>query len=429
MELKLVKGTKDYLPEEQIKREQIKELLVKTFKLYGFNPVETPILEEYAVLASKYAGGAEILKETYSLKDQGRRKLALRYDLTVPLSRLIGMNPNIKLPFKKYEIGKVFRDGPVKTARLREFTQCDADIIGIKSMIADAELIALSLEVLKKLKLEGYVEVNNRKLLSGILETAGINKNNISDVILSIDKLKKIGVEEVKKELIEKGIKKSSFNDLFNLLTINKDNSEVLEKLSKKVTNEVGKQGIKELQELFDYLKELNIKENVRLLPSLARGLEIYTGTAFEVFLKNSEIKSSIAAGGRFDKIISQFLKSKQEFPAVGISFGLDVLYEALKKEPAQKSTVKAYIIPINTINQCLNIVKKLRDSEIEADLDQVGKSISKNLDYADKLGIAYAIIVGEDELKKNKVKLKDMKTGKEEYLSVEDVINKLKKA
>ncbi|HKZ42042.1 MAG TPA: ATP phosphoribosyltransferase regulatory subunit, partial [Candidatus Hodarchaeales archaeon] len=167
LELKILKGTTDYLPNEQIIRARIAAKLSRVFELYGFLPLETPILEYYDILASKYAGGAEILKETYKLTDQGQRELALRYDLTIPFSRVLGMNPSLPKPFKRYEIGKVFRDGPVKPGRNREFTQCDVDIAGVKSVIAESELIALTLDVFSLLKIDINVEINNRKLLSG----------------------------------------------------------------------------------------------------------------------------------------------------------------------------------------------------------------------------------------------------------------------
>lgn len=430
MKLRLLKGTKDFLPNEQITRERIKQTLVKTFKLYGFGPLETPILEFYDILASKYAGGAEILKETYKLKDQGKRELALRYDLTVPFSRVIGMNPNVKFPFKRYEIGKAFRDGPIKTGRLREFTQCDVDTVGVKSMIADAEFIAMAFDVFKKLDIDIYIEVNNRKLLSGILETSGIQKSKINDAILSIDKLKKIGVEGVKKELIEKEIDRKYFDKLIELLTITGSPREILSELSSKINNEIGKEGLQELNELFDYLKLMNLEKDVTLSLNLARGLGIYTGTIFEIFSKNKIITSSIAAGGRYDKIIGNFLNETKEYPAVGISFGLDIINEIMKLQRKKdiENAIKAYVIPIKTTNECLKIIKKLRDANIPSDMDLFGRNISKNLNYADKLGIPYAVIVGKNELKDNNLLLREMKTGKQEKLSLDKIIKKLLK-
>src|SRR3990167_6624489 len=194
MELQLPKGTRDFSPEEKILRDKIVDTLKEVFELYGFAPLDTPILEKFDVLASKYAGGAEILKETFKLKDQGGRDLGLRYDLTVPLARYIGMNPNIKMPFKRYQIGEVFRDGPVASARYRQFLQCDVDVIGSSSMATDAEIVSLVYMVFCKLNLEVAVKINNRKLLNDILDYCGVEKDKQESIILSIDKLEKFGI-------------------------------------------------------------------------------------------------------------------------------------------------------------------------------------------------------------------------------------------
>ena len=201
MDLQLPKGTRDFAPEEKIVRDKVVNTLKESFELYGFAPLETPVFEKFDVLSSKYTGGAEILKETFKLKDQGGRDLGLRYDLTVPLARYVAMNPNLKMPFKRYEIGRVFRDGPVSKDRIREFTQCDVDTIGSESMLADAEMLAIASEIFSKLNLKFIIRVNNRKILDAILENFNIQKEKRETVILSIDKLDKIGNEEVRKEL------------------------------------------------------------------------------------------------------------------------------------------------------------------------------------------------------------------------------------
>ena len=196
MELKRAKGTEDFIPEDKLVRNEIVSTLKKVFERYGFNPLETPILERYSTLSARYAGGAEILKETFRLKDQGKRELGLRYDLTVPLCRFVAMNPQLSMPFKRYEIGKVFRDGPITRARVREFWQCDVDIVGVKSTIADVEIIKLAIAAMKDLKLKCKIKVNNRKLLNEIIEYAGVKKDKLN-VILSIDKLYNIGKDNV----------------------------------------------------------------------------------------------------------------------------------------------------------------------------------------------------------------------------------------
>src|SRR3989344_976043 len=408
------KGTKDINVEEKIQANRIIKIITEVFEKYGFNPLQTTTLEKYETLAAKYAGGSEILKETFKLRDQGKRNLGLRYDLSVPLARYIAMNPNLKIPFKRYEIGQVFRDGPIKTGRYREFTQLDADTVGSSNMLADAELLAMTSEVFSRLNLKFIIRLNNRKILDSILEYYDIPKEKREIMILSIDKLDKIEVSGVKKELTEKGFKK--VDNLLNLIFTN-DLNDV-----KKVIKD--KNGIEELNQLVKYCKLLNVK-NLEIDISLARGLAYYTGTIFEVYLKNSEIKSSVAAGGRYDKMIGSFIG--RDVPAVGISFGIDVIKDA-SKQNKEKNVAEFYLIPINTLEKSFGILTKLRQANLKCDIDLNDRGISKNLEYASKYEIPYVVLIGKDELKQNKVRLRDMKTGKEKLLAVNELILKFKK-
>ncbi len=421
MELSNAKGTRDFPPEEEILKQQVLGTLKSAFERYGFNPFDTPVLERLDVLASKYAGGSEILKEIFKLKDQGGRELALRYDLTVPFSRFIGMNPNLKMPFKTYQIGPVFRDGPIKLGRYRQFTQCDVDVVGISAMTAEAEIIMLSQEVFEKLELDAVIKVNNRKVLNAIVEAADI-KTSPEDVILTLDKLEKVGAKAIEEELKSKKVSAASIKKLMELTSIKGTNLEKMEILEAELVSDEGKKGMAEIRELFSYLDDA---DNVEFDVSLARGLAYYTGTVFEAFLKKSEIKSAIAAGGRYDEMIGKFLNKGKDFPAVGISFGLDVIADALQlmKKKSQKSVAQVYVISIKTLPESLRITTKLRKAGIKADIDLIGKGISKNLDYANALGIPNVIFIGDDELKKQKVKLRNMVSGKEELLSVEECI------
>lgn len=419
MVLQLPKGTRDLKPEEAIVKNRIIETLKNTFELYGYSPLETPTFERYDILASKYAGGNEILKETFKFNDQGKRELGLRYDLTVPMCRFIAMNPNIKLPFKRYAIGEVFRDGPVEKARYREFTQCDVDVVGIKGMQADAEIIALTQRAFKKLGFDVIVKVNNRKLLNDLLENAGVKEDKLETVILSIDKLEKFGMETVENELKQKGIDKNTLNNIKKITSIKGNNSDKITSIKKIINNS---EGLNEIDELLSLLNILKI--NVELDVSLARGLAYYTGTVIEVYLKNSTVKSGVCGGGRYDKMISSFI-GKGDFPAVGISFGLDRIYDAYieKNKMQQKTVTKVYIIPINTFKDSLKIAEELRNENVNVDIDLTGKGPSKNLQYANSLGIPYALFVGENELKQGKVKLKDMKSGKEQLMTAEELV------
>ncbi len=416
MTIERAKGTWEVNPEKKLVRNRIINLLVKTFELYGFQPLETPTLQRFDTLASKYAGGSEILKETFKLKDQGNRDLALRYDLTVPLAVYVALNPQVKLPFKRYEIGKVFRDGPISSERFREFWQCDVDIIGSSSMLSDAELINLASRVFKELKLKVIIKVNNRKILDGLMEYCNIQENKREQVILVIDKLEKIGIDGVKKELKDKGITTQQIDKLMKSVVIEESNKNKILALKKLIPDN---EGLKEIEEVLNYAPQAVFDV------SLARGLAYYTGNVFETILEKSDIKTSICSGGRYDNIIGNFIGNNQRYPAVGISFGLDRVELALNIQ--EKTTTKVYVIPIKQTQKALEIVNKLRDNNINTDIDLMERSISKNLDYVNKLSIPYVIFIGEDEVKKNKLKLRDMKTGKEEMLKDSDVISQLK--
>ncbi|MBT6774436.1 histidine--tRNA ligase [Candidatus Woesearchaeota archaeon] len=424
MKLLTARGVQDSPPEEKIIKNQVINTLKEVFELYGFAPLETPIIERYETLAAKFAAGesSDIMKETFTLTDQGKRNLGLRFDLTVPLARFIAMNPTLKMPFKRFEMGVVFRDGPIKAGRVRQFWQCDVDTIGSKSMLADAEILATIETGFNKLKLDTIIKVNNRKLLNGILEQAKIEDKETA--IIAIDKLAKIGMKGVTEELLQKDFQKKQINAIFKLIQENIS----LAKLKTQIKTEEGQEGIKELEELFSYLRIMGIK-SVKFDVSLARGLAYYTGTIFEAFLKKGTITSSLAAGGRWDKMIGDFMGGNRIVPAVGGSFGIVPIIESIKeKEQLTKRTLaKVLVIPINTQKQSLQIVEQLRNENINADFDLNGRGMSKNLKYANALGIPYAIIIGDDEMKKNKVLLRDMITGDQQLLSVKDVVKKLR--
>jgi len=424
MKLQPAKGVRDIAPEEKIIKNEVVSIITKTFEKYGFAPLETPTLERFETLAAKYGAGAgsDVLKETFKLKDQGKRKLGLRFEMTTSLARYVAQNTTLKMPFKVYQIGSVFRDGPIKLGREREFWQCDADTIGTSSMLAEAEQIAILNDVFKEIGFSFTIKINNRKILNGILNQAGIKEKK--EALIAIDKLDKIGKEGVSKELKEKGYKKKQTDALFSL--INKDIS--LDNLKKKVEDEEGKQGLNELDELLSYLKIMGIRE-IDFDISLARGQAYYTGTVIEVYLKNSKVNSSIAGGGRYDKMIAGYVGGDREIPAVGISFGMTPIMEQLKlnQEIKQKTLAKAYVIPINTVEKSLKIVQQLRKEGIPTDFSLGKKGVSKNLQYADSLGIPYAVIIGDRELKNKKVLLRDMNSGTEQMLSVKDLVKRLK--
>jgi len=422
VDLRNLKGTRDFMKSEQKIRNEIIKKFQEVFENYGYQPIETPIICKYDILASKYAGGDEILKEVYKFKDQGQRDIGLRYDLTVPFARVVGMNQDIKMPFKRYEIGKVFRNGPVKTGRSREFIQCDVDMVGVKSMMAEAELMIMASDIYKMLGLDVYISFNNRKLLSGIIKTLEISEVLEGSVILSLDKLEKIGDQGVRNELTEKGLMEEDIVKLFSLLKMNE--KDLLEKLRSNPSNELIEQGIKELDELVYYMESSGIKDICRFSPCLARGLEIYTGSVFEIFLTDGSISSSLSGGGRYDKIIGAFLSNGNEYPAVGITFGLDVIYSALESKGMEMaiSPVQVYIIPIGTEIESLNLLTRLRRQGISGDIEMDKRKLRKSLEYAGKQGIPFVIVIGEDEIKNGKVRIRNMKEGNEEEIAMDKV-------
>ncbi len=420
------KGTRDFPPEEKIIRQKVIDQLREIFELYGFSPLETPVLERFDVLSAKYTGGAEILKETFTLKDQGKRQLALRYDLTVPFCRFVGMNQNMKMPFKRYQIGRVFRDGPIKLGRYREFWQCDVDTVGTKNMLADAEIVMVTQDFFKKIGFDVIIEVNNRKVLDGIMESLNISEKKRIDVILAIDKIKKVPLKDIEKELDKKGIKKNKVDELLKVFKTSGSNKEKLEKLRKIIKTEKGIEGLDEIEKCLSYVNEKNVEFSV----SLCRGLAYYTGTVFEAFLKDGSFKSSLCGGGRYDNMIGGFLGSG-DYPSVGISFGIEPITEVLKLKKSvdsKKTVTDVFIVPIGTTKECVKIASKLRKVGIKTDMDLCERGISKNLKYVNTMNIPYTLFVGEEELKKKKLKLKNMKTGKEQLLSVVDISKNLKK-
>lgn len=422
-----VKGTYDYLPEKQIIREEIKAILQSTFVKYGFAPIETPIICMYDLLASKYSEGADILNEMYKLSDQGKRKLGLRYDLTITFSKLVSSNPNITLPFKRYEIGRVYRDGPVKLGRNREFTQCDVDVVGVKGMMAEAEYMMMTNEAYKKLGLDIEIEFNNRKLLTGIIISVlgNISEEKIRKCIMLIDKFAKMTREELVEEFNKLDISSEQFDELMSYFSL--DYASLKEKLADS-DSVIIEEGLAEIAELYQYLEGTEALTRMKFTPYLARGIDVYTGTVWEVFLKDRKIAGqdfniSIGGGGRFDKIITTFVDDGTEYPAVGMSFGLDVIYEILVLKNAGKKTptVDVFVIPFGTNFESFKFASALRDAGLRVEVDKNTKKLKKSLAYANKMNIPYVIILGEDELKKGFILVKTMESGTNTEFPIDD--------
>lgn len=419
IEIKNVKGTFDYLPKEQKIRDYVTDILKDVFESFSYMPVVTPTLCYYNVLASKYGGGAEILKEVYKLHDQGERDLALRYDLTVPFAKLISLTKDLQLPFKRYEIGKVFRDGPVKVGRNREFVQCDVDVVGIKDVFVDAELISLYVMAFERLGIDYTVYYNNRKLMTGILQECGVLEKQMVAVITVIDKFKKLTKEEIHKEFLLAGISVEQVNLLYEFLNLGFE--ELLKRFSNS-ENEMLQSGLQELTEVQGYLKHLNIADKTCIDITLARGLDIYTGTVFEVFANHSKVTSAIGGGGRYDKIITNFIDDGEEYPAVGCSFGLDAICEIIKeRDNLQSGVVDLFIVPMDTKKEALLLANSLRSLGLLVDLQYTPRKLNKILNSVDRNHIPFVIVLGKDEVESKKIALKSMKEQKTYSFSLYD--------
>ncbi|GGE56009.1 histidine--tRNA ligase [Priestia taiwanensis] len=421
LQLKNVRGTKDFNPGEQRLRNTIKETCEKAFRLYGFKPLETPIFNEFDLMAYKYGGGAEILKEVYQLTDQGGRQLALRYDLTIPFTKYIGMNKDtIRFPFKRYEIGKVFRDGPVKVGRHREFTQCDVDVVGVKAMSAEAELMAMASEILQSLGIDVVIEYNNRKLLEGILLAYNIREELIGDVILTVDKFNKIGITGVQDELREKQVEEDMISQISELLA---KETFTFDYFKQTFSNELVQEGIRELEELNVFLDCLCIRECCMFNPFLARGLNMYTGTIYEIFVRDGSFSSSIGSGGRYDRIIGQYVGDGEEYPTVGMSLGLESIFTVLENRLQREEVfVDVYIIPLDTWKESLQVAMTLRKQGIRVEVEQMNRRLKNALNYANKENIRYVFIIGENELEKKEIVCKDMFNKTERKIPLEEI-------
>lgn len=406
MKYNTVRGMRDLLPEEAKKKEYIIDTCKTVFKKYGFQPLETPVVEEFALLAKKGGAGEEIRNELYYFKDKSGRELGLRFDLTVSLARFVASNPGIPKPFKRYQTGTVYRYDRPQAGRYREFCQADIDIIGTGNMMAEFEIISATADIMKRLGLKAEIRVSNRKVLEEIALQNGVKKSQIIDCFRCLDKLEKIGTKEVEKELEQKEI-----------------NTQILGKISwnslEKCPECTGK---KELSELFEYIRENNLGDFARLSLSIARGLEYYTGTVFEVKAGGM----TVAAGGRYDNLIA--LYGGEQTPAVGISFGVDRMIDIVEKIPGE-SVVKVFVAPIGGVQkQAAGIAGKIREAGIACELDLMQRNISKNLEYARKKGMRIVLLLGEEELKNKSVTLRDMETGKQETVRQNEIVQELEK-
>lgn len=445
------KGTRDFSPSEMRKRNYVFQIIKQSFEKYGFEQIETPSMENLETLTGKY--GDEGDKLIFKILNSGDflsktkfdnnststsivsdiSKKALRYDLTVPFARYVVQNRNdITFPFRRYQIQNVWRADRPQKGRYREFYQCDADIIGTKSLISELELIQLYDDVFDALKLDDFsIKINNRKVLSGIAEVMG-ESDRLIDITIALDKLEKIGVEKVKQELLDKGLSDESINKLDLLFSISGTSDEKLSTLRQfLVDSEIGSKGVEELTFIIDSFKNINLKSaKLEIDVTLARGLDYYTGAIIEVVANNVKI-GSIGGGGRYDNLTGVF--GLDNMPGVGISFGFDricLVLDTLNLYPdIQKSNTRVLFANFGNTEAlyAYNLLNILRDEGVKSEIYPSNDKLKKQMQYADRKGVEFVVLIGDNEIKENILTVKNMFDGSQKNMTFEDFILTLK--
>ena len=419
-EPKSLAGTMELLPNEQILFNQIKTKIEDTYKKYGFLPLDTPVIELSEVLLAKAGGETE--KQIYRFT-KGDTDLSLRFDLTVPLAKYVAKNyGNLSFPFRRYQIGKVYRGEKPQKGRYRELYQCDIDIIGDGELdvINDAELPSIIYTIFKELGFEDFtIRINNRKILSGLFESLD-QEENVVEILRVIDKIDKIGKEAVEEELFKLNIPEEAVKQIMNFIGIEGTSDEKLEKLGKLgIKNELYCKGLEELKQVIKNIRLFEVPEkNFKVDLTIARGLDYYTGTVYETFLNDYKELGSVCSGGRYENLAEYYTDKK--LPGVGISIGLTRLFYKLNElnliKAEQKSISKILIIPmLEDLEKPINLANELRKLNVNTEIYLNNKKLKAKFKYADKLEIPYVIVIGEDEVKENIVTIKNMKTGEEE--------------
>jgi histidyl-tRNA synthetase len=442
------KGTRDFSPAEMVKRNYIFETIKEVFRLYGFQPIETPAMENLSSLMGKYGeeGDKLLFKILNSgdfisnvsdelLVEKNSNKLTtkisekgLRYDLTVPFARFVVQYQNeITFPFKRYQIQPVWRADRPQKGRYREFYQCDVDVIGSNSLLNEVELVQIIDDIFTRLKINTVVKINNRKILSGIAEVIGEN-SRITDITVAIDKLDKIGLEKVNAELIEKGISKEAIEKLQPILALKGNFAEKVEQLETVLSaSEIGIKGVTEIKKLFGYLNNLKLNTEVELDLTLARGLNYYTGAIFEVKARDFEM-GSICGGGRYDDLTGIF--GLPNVSGVGVSFGAERIYDVLLQANLfpQHSTETTKVMFVNFGAKeeayCLPVLAEIRKKGINAEIFPDSAKMQKQMNYANKKEIPFVVLAGETEIQNQTFTLKNMESGEQKSVSAEELIN-----
>ena len=433
VEPRTLSGFMELLPQDQIKFNEMLDTIKNTYELYGFLPEETPIIESSEVLLAKAGGETE--KQIYSFK-KGDKDLSLRFDLTVPLAKYVAQYYNdLTFPYRRYQIGKVFRGERAQKGRYREFYQCDIDIIGDGklSIINDAEIPSVIYTTFKNLGFDNFViKINNRKILNGLFDELNISDKK-TEILIIIDKLEKIGMEAVKEELSKLELSEEKINKIEQFFKIEGTTDEKIEKLEKLGFNsEIFKEGLEELKEVVKYVRLFNVEEkNFTVDLTIARGLDYYTGTVYETNLVGYESIGSICSGGRYENLASYY--TKKNLPGVGISIGLTRLFYNLKElgllKSSKKSISKVGVIPMGVgIEEAVKISNILRENNIPNEIYKEDAKLKNKFSYANNLDIPYVIIIGEEEKEKGLYTLKNMISGEQNMLTAEKILEVLNK-
>ena len=430
-EPRTLSGFMELLPNDQILFNQMMNTIEETYQRFGFLPLDTPIIELSEVLLAKAGGETE--KQIYRF-NRGDNDLSLRFDLTVPLAKYVAKNyGNLSFPFRRYQIGKVYRGERTQKGRFREFYQCDIDIIGDGELdlINDAELPSVIYMIFTKLGFSNFtIRINNRKILNGLFESIG-QKDNSVEILRIIDKIDKIGKEAVIEELEKINVGSKQIDKIVSFIEISGSNDEKLEKLKAlKIENEVFNKGLDELDYVVNNMRLFGIPEsNIQVDLTIARGLDYYTGTVYETFLNDYRELGSVCSGGRYENLAENYTDKK--LPGVGISIGLTRLFYKLQElnliKTEKKSISDVLVIPmVEDLSVPIKVANTLRSNGVNTEIYLNNKKLKAKFKYADKLEIPYVIVIGEDEIEKQVVKLKNMKTGEEQEIEIDD-INSLK--
>jgi histidyl-tRNA synthetase len=413
-EMRTVRGMRDLMGPEILVRNYLVNTAVSVFSCFGYEALDSPVMELWETLSAK--GGEDVEAETFKFNDKGEREVGLLFDLTVPLARIAATNPHLPKPFKRYAIGKAWRYDRPQAGRYREFMQADVDIIGTDSPAADAEVVLVALEFLRRVLRENYeYRINNRKVLKGLTEKAGVPDQLAHECFRSIDKLDKIGTEGVKEELSDRGISKDSSDYLLDAIALQGTGTATLEKFSELLEgSSEGLEGVDELMYMAEIFESVGVKDKVVFDMSLARGLDYYTGPVFEGRYLDKPSVGSISGGGRYDALIEKF--GGQAAPATGISLGIDRLVDILLYKgqgESLKPKLDVFIAPIKRpmVRYAMQIANSLVQSGLMVEVDLMERSLKKLFEQADAKDAKYTIIVGERDMAKGEVSIRDMGT------------------